>query len=146
MARSTFRWSIISRRAIGNVFEVVHASGGIFGGFDTLSLPAIANGRGWAIVYTSFSVFLNVQSAPLLGDYNQNGVVDAADYTVWRDTLGSTTDLRANGDNTGPAPAKLIRPITTSGSPTSAITLVAVRVQLPPCPSRPLCGYSSPES
>jgi hypothetical protein len=35
------------------------------------------------------------------GDYNQDGVVDAADYTVWRDTLGSTTDLRANGDDTG---------------------------------------------
>jgi hypothetical protein len=34
------------------------------------------------------------------GDYNQNGVVDAADYTVWRDTLGSTTDMRANGDDT----------------------------------------------
>jgi subtilisin-like proprotein convertase family protein len=30
---------------------------------------------------------------PLLGDYNQNEVVDAADYTVWRDALtaGSTT-------------------------------------------------------
>ena len=26
---------------------------------------------------------------------------DANDYTVWRDTLGSTTDLRANWDNTG---------------------------------------------
>lgn len=26
----------------------------------------------------------------LTGDYNQDGVVDAADYTVWRDTLGQT--------------------------------------------------------
>ena len=25
----------------------------------------------------------------LLGDYNLNGIVDAADYTVWRDTLGA---------------------------------------------------------
>jgi len=37
----------------------------------------------------------------LIGDYNFDGVVDAADYTVWRSTLGSTADLRANGDNTG---------------------------------------------
>jgi Ig-like domain-containing protein/PEP-CTERM motif-containing protein len=37
----------------------------------------------------------------LEGDYNGNGIVDAADYTVWRDTLGSTSDLRANGDDTG---------------------------------------------
>jgi len=34
-----------------------------------------------------------------LGDYNRDGVVNAGDYTIWRDTLGSTTDLRANGNN-----------------------------------------------
>ena len=32
------------------------------------------------------------------GDYNGNGTVDAADYTVWRDTIGSTSDLRADGN------------------------------------------------
>jgi hypothetical protein len=37
-------------------------------------------------------------SGELEGDYNGNGIVDAADYTIWRDTLGSTTDLRADGD------------------------------------------------
>jgi hypothetical protein len=41
------------------------------------------------------------------GDYNQNGVADAADYTVWRDTLGSTTDLRANGDDDGPSMSRI---------------------------------------
>ena len=35
------------------------------------------------------------------GDYNGDGLVGLADYTVWRDTLGSTTNLAANGDNTG---------------------------------------------
>ncbi len=35
------------------------------------------------------------------GDYNGDGLVSLADYTVWRDTLGSTTDLAANGDDTG---------------------------------------------
>jgi hypothetical protein len=32
------------------------------------------------------------------GDYNHDGIVDVADYTVWRDTLGSTTNLAADGD------------------------------------------------
>jgi hypothetical protein len=39
--------------------------------------------------------------AALAGDYNNDGVVDAADYSIWRDTLGSTVDRRADGDNSG---------------------------------------------
>lgn len=37
----------------------------------------------------------------LAGDYNGDGRVDAGDYTVYRDTLGSTSDLRADGDHNG---------------------------------------------
>jgi hypothetical protein len=32
------------------------------------------------------------------GDFNGDGIVDAVDYTVWRDTHGSTTDFRADGN------------------------------------------------
>lgn len=35
------------------------------------------------------------------GDYNRDGTVDASDYTVWRDNLGSTTDLLADGNGNG---------------------------------------------
>jgi hypothetical protein len=41
------------------------------------------------------------------GDYNGDHIVDAADYTVWRDTLGSTSDLRANGDDTNGSMGKI---------------------------------------
>ncbi|QDU58712.1 PEP-CTERM sorting domain-containing protein [Aeoliella mucimassa] len=37
--------------------------------------------------------------APLAGDYNGDDIVDLADYTVWRDNLGSTTANLPN-DNT----------------------------------------------
>jgi predicted outer membrane repeat protein len=44
-----------------------------------------------------------VESQPdtLLGDYNLNGIVDAADNALWRNTKGSTSDLRADGDGNG---------------------------------------------
>ena len=36
------------------------------------------------------------------GDYNSDGTVDAADYIVWRKSLGQTgPDLAADGDNSG---------------------------------------------
>jgi hypothetical protein len=34
----------------------------------------------------------------LNGDYNRNGSVDAADYVVWRKTVGTTADLSADGN------------------------------------------------
>jgi hypothetical protein len=35
------------------------------------------------------------------GDYNQNGVVDAADYVVWRKTLGSMVPNFSGADGSG---------------------------------------------
>ena len=85
-----------------------------------------------------------VQTTATPGDFNGDGKVDAADYTVWRDTLGSTSDLRANGDNTGTA--RSTKPTTTSGKRTSATTPDQVLVRLRPSPSRRLFGCSWPES
>jgi predicted outer membrane repeat protein len=41
------------------------------------------------------------QPNPLPGDFNFDGVVDTADYTVWADTGGSRIDLRADGNGDG---------------------------------------------
>jgi len=35
------------------------------------------------------------------GDYNGNGIVDAADYTLWRNTLGQSTAAGTNADGNG---------------------------------------------
>jgi hypothetical protein len=42
-------------------------------------------------------------ATPLPGDYNQNGIVDAADYVVWRKKSGSGTSL-PNDDSPGVGP------------------------------------------
>jgi pectate lyase len=47
------------------------------------------------------AVLAEVVEPILLGDYNGNGVVDAADYTVWRDHLGTDFNLNGNGDEAG---------------------------------------------
>jgi len=76
----------------------------IQGGFSQFSLPALSNGLGWQLRYTTRSVALSVQpsantlSIAPIGDYNLDGQVDSADYTVWRDSLGSTTALAADGN------------------------------------------------
>ncbi len=54
-----------------------------------------------ALIYTmpAWSVSTLVLVADgLPGDYNRDGTVDAADYTVWRDSLGQTGNLAADGN------------------------------------------------
>ena len=69
-------------------FQLVHDNSGF--GFDANNIVRLDN----VLVQT-------ITPVVVAGDYNGNGIVDAADYTIWRDTLGSTTDLRVNGDTTG---------------------------------------------
>lgn len=42
-----------------------------------------------------------IHAGQIAGDYNLDGLVDAADYTVYRDTFSSTEDLRADGNADG---------------------------------------------
>jgi hypothetical protein len=43
--------------------------------------------------------------ATVPGDYNKNGTVDAADYAVWRDTLGQNVTPGMGADGSGPVGA-----------------------------------------
>ena len=48
----------------------------------------------------TYELRLEIQSVPLAGDYNGNNLVDAADYVLWRKTLGQTgSGLPADGNN-----------------------------------------------
>jgi hypothetical protein len=64
---------------VGQVYQLRQATGG-------------ANGK---------LIQLSIEDTVLAGDYNQNGMVDAPDYAMWRDARGSTTNLAADGNGNG---------------------------------------------
>jgi hypothetical protein len=87
---------------LGDVFAFIAAFGGIQDMFDDYDYPELPPGLAWAISPGDVTLYLHViEAVGLAGDYNGNGVVDAADYTVWRDNLGTSFALGGNGDESG---------------------------------------------
>ena len=78
-AKMTFKDGVDVGVSLQNegVLEIGSSSGGVsLGGFDQTDLIDVA-----------------LFTAGLSGDYNNDGTVNAADYTVWRNNLGATTVL-----------------------------------------------------
>jgi hypothetical protein len=78
---------------LGDAFAFLAAYGGAIDMFDAFDLPELGAGLEWAIAPGDVALFLAVVSAPLAGDYNNDGHVNSADYTVWRNSLGSNVGL-----------------------------------------------------
>ncbi|TWT93384.1 hypothetical protein Pla108_38780 [Botrimarina colliarenosi] len=100
VAGSSGSYSQVKTDAAGNVY---------YTGNVNESLEYFSLGGSTVATTSSAGTFSIEQLLALEGDYNGDGLVNAADYTVWRDTLGSTTDLRADGNGNlivdGPAGA-----------------------------------------
>jgi probable HAF family extracellular repeat protein len=79
--------------AAGQSFDILDW-GSLSGTFAAINLPTLA-GLSWNTSQLYMTGVLSVAAAGLLGDYNGNGTIDAADYTVWRDALtaGATSLL-----------------------------------------------------
>jgi hypothetical protein len=91
---------------LGQMFDLITATGGISGVFSSVSVPPVPGPLGYEIFYNPTSVQMVVivggSSTPVPGDYNADSTVDAADYVVWRNTLGqSGSGLAADGNNSG---------------------------------------------
>jgi PEP-CTERM motif len=91
-----------------------NATAGASGKFDVVALPGSANtewtdntqptqlGHAFLNVPAGSPVVIGQILVALSGDFNGNGVVDAADYVLWRETLGQTgASLPADGDHNG---------------------------------------------
>lgn len=82
--------------ALGDSFEILTAAQGITGQFGGVALPLLSLGLDWRVDYLANAVALSVVAT---ADFNRDGVVDAADYIVWRKNGGSEAEYnlwRAN--------------------------------------------------
>lgn len=86
--------------ASGDSFALLSAAGGLTGTFGVVNLPALASGLVWREIVSANAFSLSVVSR-LAGDYNDDLVVDAADYAVWRRMSGNTGPSLA-ADGSGP--------------------------------------------
>jgi hypothetical protein len=67
----------------------------VAGNLVTLTLPIdfLIGGGSPEVRFTGTLTATHSLVEPLTGDYNENGVVDAADYVVWRENVGTTNEL-----------------------------------------------------
>lgn len=72
---------------LGAEFQVLEFQSAT-GSFDGFVLPGLDNGLAWN---TAALLIDGTLSVGLPGDYNGDGTVNAADYTVWRDSVGGAT-------------------------------------------------------
>jgi hypothetical protein len=84
--------------ASGDVFQILSATQGVTGQFANVTLPILPWDLNWHVNYLSNVVTLSVL---VNGDFNHDGVVNNADYVVWRKNNGSQTDYNAWRSNFG---------------------------------------------
>jgi len=94
----------------GDSFELISAAGGISGGaISSNNFDPLPSGLMWEVLLTEAGVTalvtgdgIDPNAGVLDGDYNGDNIVDAADYAVWRESLGlSGQALAADGDGSG---------------------------------------------
>lgn len=87
--------------AFGDDFQILLATTGLTGTFGTHNLPSLSESAlEWLIDYSTIALTLSVG---LKGDFNGDGVVNAADYVHWRDRSGSAAQYDEWVDNFGNA-------------------------------------------
>jgi cyclophilin family peptidyl-prolyl cis-trans isomerase len=73
---------------VGKTFTVV-SSPSVTGLFSIFDLPQLTAGLVWKVGRTDTTYTLSVQG----GDYNRDGIVNGADYVVWRNSRGTTVPV-----------------------------------------------------
>jgi hypothetical protein len=95
--------------SVGDTFTIISAAGGITGEFSRINLPYLAGGLAWNLDWVDGKALILSARATLRSDYNGNGVVDTADYVVWRNLAGQIGNgLAADGSGPGGMPDGIV--------------------------------------
>ena len=86
---------------LGNTFNIISTIAGVSGMFvNIVQDPGMPVGLFMNVKYLpTIAQLVVVDTLP--GDYNRNSVVDAADYVLWRDTLGNVVAAFSGADGNG---------------------------------------------
>lgn len=93
--------------APGTSIEILDVAGVLSGTFDGLPNGTVVgnfSGLDLLIDYQGGDgndVVLRTVAAPLQGDFNGDGLVNLADYTLWRDNLGAASESPINNNGDG---------------------------------------------
>lgn len=132
----------------GDNFSLLSATGGMVPGLtNTSNFEPLPTGLMWDLVQGENGLSVRVIDDPSIvivgaiidGDFNSDGQVDSADYTVWRDSLGQSGDsLPADANGSGSVDAEDLAIWRTNfGTVASTVAVTAV-----PEPTAMLLGLS----
>jgi len=76
------------------IFAVLRSEQRIVGTFENYVLPELVEGLDWSVVQTPTELQLQI----IAGDYNGDGTVNAADYTLWRNSRGQQVEMGSGAD------------------------------------------------
>jgi hypothetical protein len=91
--------NIVDAGGITDLTYTLFTYGSLAGSVANLGTPTGPAGFSYALVDTGSSIQLEVSLPTLPGDFNEDGVVDGADYVVWRKNGGTQAEFdewRAN--------------------------------------------------
>jgi hypothetical protein len=93
---ASLAWGGLFTPQFGDSFKILTADDGLAGQFAHISLPSLAVGLDWSVKYSTTHVTLNVLAA---ADFNQDGVVDSGDLTLWKAGIGHVgVAMKGDGD------------------------------------------------
>ncbi len=124
---------LLDQYDLGDAFDIFDFNGAVTGSFKMINLPPLNSSLKWNtselyttgvirvvryyaadfdedgdVDQTDYNIWKGAYGVNKLGDANGDNLTDAADWTIWRDTLGSTSSAAVVNGAAVPEPAAML--------------------------------------